>query len=69
MDIAPAAIERAKEWAEEENDVTALMGIPDEYYDLGVDIGCLQMFPTQEERQKHYSQVYRVLKPDRSILF
>ena len=71
IDIAPSAIQRAKEWAHEEgvevnflvNDVTALKGIPDEYYDLGVNIGCLQMFPKYEDRQKHLSEAFRVLKP------
>lgn len=76
VDIAPSAIERAKEWAEQENvevdfqvnDVTALIEIPDEYFDLGVNIGCLQMFPTQEDRRNHYSEAYRVLKP-RALFF
>jgi len=72
VDIAPSAIERASEWAEEEgvevdfqvNDVTALKGIPDEVYDLGVNIGCLQMFPEYEDRQRHFSEAFRVLKTE-----
>lgn len=71
IDIAPSAIKRAEEWASEEgvdvdfqvNDVTDLKGIPDEIFDLGVNIGCLQMFPRYEDRRKHFSEAFRVLKP------
>jgi len=71
IDIAPSAIQRAKEWANKEgvgvnflvNDVTALKGIPDEFYDLGVNIGCLQIFPKYEDRRKHFSEAFRVLNP------
>lgn len=71
VDIAPSAIRRAKEWAEEEgvevdfqvNDATALKGIPDKQYDLGINIGCLQMFREFEDRQRHFSEAFRVLKP------
>jgi len=71
VDIAPSAIGRAREWAAEEgvdvdfhvNDVTALKGIPDEYFDLGVNVGCLQMFPEYEDRRKHLLEAFRVLKP------
>ena len=72
VDIAPSAIQRASEWAREEgaevdfqvNDVTALKGIPNELYDLGVNIGCLQMFPKYEDRCNHFSEAIRVLKPN-----
>jgi SAM-dependent methyltransferase len=71
VDVAPSAINRAREWAQEEgvevdfqvNDVTALKGIPDRYYDLGINIGCLQMFPEYETRQRHFSEAFRVLRP------
>lgn len=70
IDIAPSAINRAREWAREEGlevnfcvgDVTALSGIPDNIYDLGVNIGCLQMFPDPEERIRHLNEARRVLK-------
>ena len=69
IDIAPSAIQRATEWANKEevevnflvNDVTALKGIPDDFYDLGVGIGCLQIFPRYEDRRKHFSEAFRVL--------
>lgn len=71
VDVAPSAIQRAKEWATEEktevdfqvNDVTALQGIPDDSFDLGVNVGCLQMFPESEDRKKHFSEAFRILKP------
>ena len=71
VDIAPSAIKRAKEWAKEEgvevdfqvSDVTALKGIPNGYYDFGINIGCQQMFPEYEDRRKHFSEAFRVLKP------
>lgn len=71
IDIAPSAIQRAKEWANEEgvevdflvNDATALKGIPDESYDFAVSIGCLQMFPRYEDRRRHFAEACRVLKP------
>ena len=71
LDVAPSAIKRAKEWAREEgvevdfqvNDVTALKGIPAGCYDLGINIGCLQMFTEYEDRRRHFSEAFRVLKP------
>lgn len=70
VDIAPSAIKRAKERVKEErvevdflvNDVTALKGISDGNYDLGINIACLQMFPEYEDRRRHFSEVFRVLK-------
>jgi len=72
VDIAPSAIQRAEEWASREgvevdfqvNDVTALKDMPDESFDLGVNIGCLQMFPRYDDRRKHFSEAFRVLKPN-----
>lgn len=71
IDVAPSAIRRAKEWAYEEkvevdfqvNDVTALQGILDDSFDLGVNVGCLQMFPESEDRKRHFSEAFRILKP------
>lgn len=71
VDIAPSAIKRAKEWSAEEsvkgdfqvNDVTALKAIPSESFDLGVNVGCLQMFPEYEDRRELFSEAFRVLKP------
>src|SRR4030042_5345792 len=69
IDVSPSAIQRAKERAEEEgvnvdflvNDVTALKKIPDEFYDLGVNVSCLQMFTRYKDRRKHLSEAFRVL--------
>lgn len=71
VDIAPSAIRRARDWAAEEkvkvdfqvNDVTALRGILDNSFDLGVNVGCLQMFPESEDRKRHFSEAFRTLKP------
>lgn len=69
IDNAPSAIQRAKERANEEginanfivSDVTDLTGIPDNSYDLGVNIACLHMFPRYEDRRRHLSEAFRVL--------
>jgi ubiquinone/menaquinone biosynthesis C-methylase UbiE len=71
VDVAPSAINRAREWAQEEgvnvdfqvNDATALKGIPDKVFELGVNVGCLLMFPEHGDRRKHFSEAFRVLKP------
>ena len=71
VDIAPSAVERAREWAAEEGvqvnfqvkDVREMKGIPGEYYDLGIDIGCLQMFPEHQARRRYFAEAFRVLKP------
>src|SRR3990172_2538139 len=69
IDNAPSAIQRAKKRATEEGielnflvgDVTALKSIPDNSYDLGVNIACLHMFPRYEDRRRHLSEAFRVL--------
>lgn len=77
IDIAPSAIYRAREWACDEGleidfrvgDITALDGVPDNCFDLGVNIGCLHMFLDSEDRIKHLHKAWRVLKPDAIYFF
>lgn len=77
VDISPSAINRAREWANEEKlkidflpgDITALNSIPDNHFDLGVNIGCLHMFPDSEDRIKHLHEAWRVLKPKALYFF
>ena len=77
IDIAPSAIDRARIWAREEDveidfrvgDATALSGIPDNHFDLGVNIGCLQMFPDLGDRSRHLNEARRVLKPNALYFF
>ena len=77
VDIAPSAIERAREWAQEEGveaefvvgDIKALLGLPADHYDLAVNIGCLHMFTDPEDRLRHLYEAYRVLRPGALYFF
>ncbi|KPV62133.1 MAG: hypothetical protein AOA65_2025 [Candidatus Bathyarchaeota archaeon BA1] len=71
IDVAPSAINRAREWAAQESvevnfeagDVVDLKHIPSSTYDLAVNVGCLQMIIDEEARSRHLAEALRVLKP------
>jgi SAM-dependent methyltransferase len=70
VDIAPSAIGRARDWAQEEGveaefvvgDVRDLLDLPADHYDLGVNVGCLHMFTDPEDRLRHLREAFRVLR-------
>ncbi|MBT3601449.1 MAG: class I SAM-dependent methyltransferase [Candidatus Latescibacteria bacterium] len=77
IDISPAAIEKATERIVSYGDrglllCTDLLNITsftEETYDVGIDVGCLEMFVTDSDRQLYLNNLYRMLKPGAPLLF
>lgn len=71
IDVAPSAIDRAREWVAQEGvnvsfevgDVVNLKHISSSTYDLAVNIGCLHMIVSESARLRHLKHALRILKP------
>ncbi|MFT5366132.1 MAG: SAM-dependent methyltransferase [Candidatus Latescibacterota bacterium] len=77
IDISSAALEKAAERTIPYGDrglllCTDLLNITsftEETYDMGIDVGCLQMLITDADRQRYLNNLYRMLKPGAPLLF
>ena len=77
IDISPAALEKATERIAPYGDRGLLLcadllnitSFTEETYDVGIDVGCLQMFVTDADRQLYLNNLYRMLKPGAPVLF
>jgi len=77
IDISPSAIEKASERIAAYGDKGLLLcadllnitSFTEETYDVGIDVGCLQMFITDADRQRYLNNLYRMLKPGAPLLF
>lgn len=71
VDVSPAALRKARVRADAENvpvrflerDVTTLRGLPDDHFDLAINMGCLHMMPDPVSRARHLRRVLDVLRP------
>jgi len=74
-DISPAAIEKAAALlsaytcAEVSLHDVVLGDFPEEFFDAGIDIGCLHMLITDADRKKYLSNVLKCLKPQATMYF
>lgn len=70
VDISVSALNKARKLARKNNvkakfvetNVLYLNGIPDEYFDTAINMGCLHMIVNSEERMSHLKNVHRILK-------
>lgn len=70
VDISVSALNKARELARKSNvkakfvetNVLYLNGIPDDYFDTAINMGCLHMIVNSEERMSHLKNVHRILK-------
>ncbi|GEM_PF-1271393 len=72
VDISPHALQKLSEDADAafltnlhvvEDDIRTLEKLPDEYYDVAINMGALHMLARTKDRQNHLTQVFRVLQP------
>jgi SAM-dependent methyltransferase len=77
IDLSCAALEKAAERIAPYGDKGLLLcadllnitSFTEETYDAGIDVGCLQMFVTDADRQLYLNNLYRMLKPGAPVLF
>lgn len=77
IDISSAALEKAAERIAPYGDQGLLLcadllkitSFTEETYDVGIDVGCLQMLVTDADRQLYLNNLYRMLKPGAPLLF
>jgi len=71
VDLSPTAITKAIKETPSELSVRFLVGdvtdgtslrLPDEYYDLAMDIGCLHMMANNEDRSNYLTFAYKILR-------
>ncbi|MEQ8968756.1 MAG: methyltransferase domain-containing protein [Azospirillaceae bacterium] len=76
VDVSRAALDRAREIAKErglharfvERDVIYLRNLPDDHFDLALNMGCLHMLDEPAHRREHLRRTHEVLKPGGSFL-
>ncbi|MDD9856157.1 MAG: class I SAM-dependent methyltransferase [Gammaproteobacteria bacterium] len=69
VDISPSALNRAQELAIQkgvdpkfqEDDVVYLKAIPNDHYNIAINMGCLHMLDDPHHRASHLKQVYKKL--------
>lgn len=74
-DISPAAIEKAAALLSDYTNAevslfdVVLGDFPEEFFDAGIDIACLQMLVTDTDRNRYLSNVYKCLRPQAAAYF